>query len=154
MTPDLFHPHTILDARKRQGGAVSPGAKPHASTTPESSEDVVGLAGQAGVRRPGDQPRKADTGYFNTTNLTGKALVAARRDAMTQEDRITKLFATMPDGWTATPSKVHQHVGGRAPITSIRRAMTNLTDQGVLTRTETKMMGPCGKPEYTWRRAV
>lgn len=151
--PD-FDPPTTLDARKRPDGAVRPGAVPPAATTLESGGGAVAPTGQAGVRRPDDSPRKADGGYYNTTRLTGRALAAAKRDAMTQEDRIRKLFDTMGDGWTASPSKVHQLVGGKSPITSTRRAITDLTDDGVLTRTDVQVSGPHGRPEYTWRMAI
>lgn len=118
-----------------------------------SSPGTTGVACSP-VRRPDGQPRKADDGYFNTTGLTGRDLEAARKDARTQYDRVRLLFASMPDGWTASPSKVHRLVGGAAPITSIRRAMTVLTEDGVLTRTAEKVIGPYGKVETTWRKAA
>lgn len=151
----LFDNPFDTPARKPEPGAVSPDAvASSASTTPAVGGEVVGLSDQAGVRRPVEQPRKAADGYYNTTNLTGKALESAKRDARTQQDRIRLLFDTMGDTWTASPSKVHSLVGGKAPLTSIRRAMTVLTDEGYLTRTETKMTGPFGKAEHVWRRAV
>ena len=131
----------------RSSDAVRPGPTPLQTTTAGPDPAVR--------RAPEGLPRKADQqGYFNTTRLSGRELAAAQKDARTQQDRIRRLFETMPDDWLAAPSKVHQLVGGKAPITSIRRAMTDLTDQGVLTRTDAQKTGPHGKPEFLWRRAI
>ncbi len=37
------------------------------------------------------------------------------------------------------------------PITSIRRAMTNLTNRGNLVKTDAQVTGAKGKPEYIWK---
>lgn len=140
--PDLF---PEFAPRKARPDAVSPAGSPLPGTT----EPVSPVRWDAQT-----QPRKAAEGYFNTTALAGRELEQARKDARTQYDRVRHLFEVMPEGWTASPSKVHRLVGGAAPITSIRRAITVLTDDGVLKRTDEKVVGPYGKVETTWRRAA
>jgi hypothetical protein len=49
--------------------------------------------------------------------------------------------------WNTTMSETRDIV----PITSIRRAMTNLTDAGFLEKTDHKRKGPKGKAEYIWK---
>ena len=86
--------------------------------------------------------------YFNTTNEHGQELHRYRTNALNQEDRIKRFFMK---GGTASPSQVHQRLFADAPVTSVRRAITNLTDKGVLEKTDTKILGPFGRPEYCWR---
>jgi hypothetical protein len=104
---------------------------------------------------PDFEPRKASDppAFHNTSGLRGADLVEATCKSLTQEERITKLFLAMPDGWTASPEDVHRRLGTRAPLTSIRRAMTNLTRRGVLLRTDAQRTGQYGRPVYLWRAA-
>lgn len=92
-------------------------------------------------------------GYYNTTRLAGADLADAEAKALTQEERIEALFNGMPDGWTASPEDVHRKVGGRSPLTSTRRAMTNLTRRGVLVKTDNQREGQYGRPVYLWKAA-
>ena len=39
------------------------------------------------------------------------------------------------------------------PITSIRRALSDLTSECKLTKTDNKKLGPYGKHEFTWKLA-
>ena len=39
------------------------------------------------------------------------------------------------------------------PLTSVRRAVTNLTNRGDLVKTDKQVKGPYGRPEYQWRLA-
>ena len=53
-----------------------------------------------------------------------------------------------------TPSQIavelYKELSG-VPLTSIRRAITNLTFPGSLVKTNVKTTGPYGRPEYYWR---
>jgi hypothetical protein len=52
-----------------------------------------------------------------------------------------------------SPSKVHEVVSlQNTPLTSIRRAITNLTKQGKLRKTNIKVQGKYGRQEYCWER--
>jgi hypothetical protein len=47
--------------------------------------------------------------------------------------------------------QAQETIKDRVPITSIRRALTNLTEQGLLVKTDLQRMGAKGKPEYIWK---
>ena len=91
--------------------------------------------------------------FFNTTNLSGNALKKEREAAKNQQERILLIFKQFRKGMT--PTRVHfihndlfQY--NRCPITSIRRAITNLTDAGKLVKTDAQKNGAYGKPNCVW----
>jgi len=89
--------------------------------------------------------------YYNTTNLTGGNLAEAVGKAETQKDIILKFFQSHPD-MEFTPFDVQKHCQLQdAPVTSIRRAITNLTDEGKLTKTSNVKKGLYGAMNFTWR---
>lgn len=92
--------------------------------------------------------------YFNTTHSSGAALSQYQGSAKAQEDHIAQIFQRHPTA-AYTPSEVRAMVisivQADIPITSIRRAMTNLTTVGVLRKTQQQKTGPYGRPEYMWR---
>jgi predicted ArsR family transcriptional regulator len=53
----------------------------------------------------------------------------------------------------ASPSQVHADILRTSPLTSVRRSISNLTADGKLVKTERKVQGPYGRPEYVWRLA-
>ena len=87
--------------------------------------------------------------YFNTTNAKNPELVEYRDKTLRQDDRIMELFKSLRQG-SYTPSEVLLAAFDRAPITSIRRSMTNLTAEGKLKKTTYQRMGMYGRPEYVW----
>jgi len=88
--------------------------------------------------------------YYNTTNIDGAELADSRGKARKQDDIVLECFGKFPNG--ATPSDIHSFAFAHAaPITSIRRAISNLTDAGLLVKTQYKRLGPYGKPEYIWK---
>lgn len=92
--------------------------------------------------------------FYNTTHETTKKLMTWRRSAHNQAARILEHFEHNPGG-NFTPSEVLQFVfEGTCPITSVRRAMTNLTADGKLQKTTIQRDGPYGRPEYAWRLAT
>ena len=91
------------------------------------------------------------TSFYDTIGLTGPALDKAQSSAKSQEAEILRLFRS---GYIAlAPSEVLRLLNTRAPITSIRRAMTNLTTQGLLVKLDSLQPGPFGKPEHAWSLA-
>lgn len=69
-----------------------------------------------------------------------------------QEDTILSFF--IDHGGTHTPCEVQAKAGMYScPLTSVRRAITNLTDMGLLVKTNVKREGIFGKPCHTWRLA-
>ena len=93
------------------------------------------------------------TDYYNTTNLTGADLVEATQKAGAQEEVILAFFkAKKIEKFAWSPSEVWEACFfGRCPLTSVRRAMTNLTNQGKLERMDEQKKGPYGRPEHYWR---
>lgn len=86
--------------------------------------------------------------YFNTTNETGQTLKTYQAKATEQERRI---LAIMQDLGMASPSQVHAAIGKTCPLTSVRRAMTNLTNAGRLVKMEQKVVGAFGRREHVWK---
>ena len=92
--------------------------------------------------------------YHNTTHSRGVELAAYNARARSQEEAIMYLFRTSVERLWA-PSAVRNRLiarfGKRWPLTSVRRAMTNLTTAGTLEKTDQQVKGPYDRPEYQWR---
>ena len=104
------------------------------------------------------------TSYYNTTKETGEELAQSKAKATNQEDHIIDIFEHLSFVYgteaIVNPSRIESRwintMRGRSycpPITSIRRAMTNLTKKGKLVKTDTMDVGKYGKPEHCWRLA-
>ena len=88
--------------------------------------------------------------HFNTTAESGPTLRAYTTQANKQEAAVLALCRQrrLP----LSPSQVWRHLDPeRTPLTSIRRAMTDLTDAGLLERLPVKVEGIYGRSEYLWR---
>jgi hypothetical protein len=92
------------------------------------------------------------TDYYNTTGSAGALLVEREVNAKTQQELILEFFARVP-GMQYSPSQVQQRLGLKCPLTSVRRAITNLTTDGKLRKTSKQIDGPYGHAEYTWTLA-
>ena len=86
--------------------------------------------------------------FFNTNNESGEELKQSRRNAITQEREIYDIF--FAEVTPLTPSEVFAKMGQRCPITSVRRAMTNMTKDGTLKKTNEMRPGLYGKNEHAW----
>lgn len=65
-----------------------------------------------------------------------------------QRDRILTFYKVYKQ---ATPSRVHQMIfSNKTPLTSVRRAICDLTRQGLLRKTKTKRQGIYGRDEHIW----
>jgi len=89
--------------------------------------------------------------YYNTTNQQGKELKNNIKKALTQYDEIKKYFRNHKRMFT--PSEIWVKLYDiSTPITSVRRAITDLTNDGVLEKTKRqKPKGLYNRPEYYWR---
>ena len=87
--------------------------------------------------------------FFNTINENPDELAKSQAKALTQEQRIMKCFNQYEK--PLSPSMVLSISGLNCPITSIRRAMTNLSDNGKLEKTNEFVMGNYGKKEHLWQ---
>ncbi len=89
--------------------------------------------------------------YFNTTNEQGESLKEALNKAMNQQDRIVEFFRSNKDR-QLTPVEVADAIfDTRTPLTSIRRAMTNASKNGLLVQTDKKKKGAYGRMNYCWK---
>ncbi len=86
--------------------------------------------------------------FYNTTKEPNKAELDKR--AQTQEQRVLAWFMEHPES-EATPYYIQLSVMQSSPITSVRRAMTNLTLEGKLLKTDKKIKEIYGISNYLWR---
>jgi hypothetical protein len=93
--------------------------------------------------------------FYNTAKLSGEELKQAIAHAKSQEETILLLFTNRFR--TATPSQVKQALkwcDKHWEITSVRRALSNLTKDGKLEKTHHQRPGPHGMPEHIWQLAT
>ncbi len=92
--------------------------------------------------------------YYNTTKTTANKLKKFAKTNKRQDKLILELFKINPK-LELSPFEVQTALKRlrllNAPITSIRRAMTDLTTQGNLTRTNTRKLGPYGRDSFCWK---
>ena len=88
--------------------------------------------------------------FYNTTNEKGTALKACVRAVNRQETEVLVKFSELSEKFDCmAPSELH-NLMPQYPITSIRRAITNLTDAGYLRKTHVKIMSPWNRREHCW----
>jgi len=95
---------------------------------------------------------KIQQSFYNTIELSGIRLKEANVKANRQEDRVLELFKST--GIAMTPEDVEARYNAlfdAAPLTSFRRAITNLTKQGLLVKCDQMAAGKYGKPVHFWR---
>ena len=90
-------------------------------------------------------------GFYNTISAKGKKRQKYEDGAKTQQEVIHKFF-TMQKNKAFTPFEVQYILfGDKIPITSIRRAMSNLASDGILEKTNILVGEKYGKPNHKWR---
>ena len=91
--------------------------------------------------------------FYNTIRETPEELVVSIAKAKSQEAKIMKCLnfyeSKYPD-LRFSPSMVLSMTELKCPLTSIRRAMTNLSNEGKLIKTDKKIEGLYGKQEHLW----
>lgn len=92
--------------------------------------------------------------FYNTINLEGEKLQYEVANALKQEQLIQAIYEANPYK-EISPSRVLHIFHGKynkfVPVTSVRRAITNLTDKGILDKTDNMVTGDFAKPEHTWK---
>ena len=90
--------------------------------------------------------------YHNTINEQGQELTQSRRKARSQQEIVLEYFKQWPA--PRTPFEIQERVLPRAPITSVRRAMTNLEKAGELIKAPGCMIPErYGKKNHAWALA-
>ena len=91
--------------------------------------------------------------YYNTNDETGLTLSSSWIKSAQQDELILRLFMDNVNE-TFTPDEIlHlcEVCEKNWPITSIRRAISTLTDQGKLTKTNELREGKYGKKTHAWK---
>lgn len=89
------------------------------------------------------------TSFFNTTKLSGADLKYSVEAAVNQNECVLRFFI-QHRGRSFTPIEVYERMGQGILLTSVRRALTTLTKQGRLTRTNQKVKERHGAVNYKW----
>ncbi len=90
--------------------------------------------------------------YHNTTPIHGHSLMDAVQRAKHQDEAVLAFFDR---GGVWSPSQVWGYgnrCGRQWLLTSVRRAISNLTKSGKLVCTGRAIPGPYGRPENTWSK--
>lgn len=90
--------------------------------------------------------------FYNTIEAKPEEVHKYEITNYKQEERVLFFFQDNP-GKEYTPMEVWLRVfrKEKVPLTSVRRAMSNLTKRGFLEKTEIQRMGVFGKYNYCWR---
>ena len=86
--------------------------------------------------------------FYQTIDQPGSALKESHRKTRKQEELILDLFVKR--NRPLSPSMVLSQSGLNCPITSIRRAMTDLCKAGRIVKTDRQIKGIYGKAEHLW----
>lgn len=97
-------------------------------------------------------PKDVADAFFNTTRETNPTLATYRKKAAIQDNAILDIIDRL--GGSAAPSTIWRAMNKSCPITSVRRACTNLTNAGKLVKTDRKHQGEFGRNEYIWTLAT
>ena len=91
--------------------------------------------------------------YHNTTQTTGAELRQFTAAVQNQDAAVLLFFRRV--GQPMSPRYVWVHGFDRSiELTSVRRAISNLTRDGLLVKTDVQLPGAKGRPEYLWRLPV
>src|SRR5690349_17379319 len=89
--------------------------------------------------------------YFNTNRESGHVLANSHGQARLQRLQVLAWFQQHPSGCFA-PHQIPMPAD--TPLTSVRRAVTNLTEQGLLEKTDRMVQGTYGKNVHCWKLRV
>ena len=88
--------------------------------------------------------------YYNTTNESKDYVKKQESKSLTQEEEVYSLYEKY-NKLSASDAYTVYHNNLKTPITSIRRAITNLSKSGFIHKTKEKKTGLYGKPEYIYQ---
>ena len=96
--------------------------------------------------------------YYDTTHLRQQMREEEYKMAMVKTQKQEEAVYMLADNFvdkSFSPSMMHsqfEFYGKKVPITSVRRAISDLTREGVLKKTDKQRIGYYGKKEYMWRK--
>jgi len=90
--------------------------------------------------------------YYNTTSETGAGLANYKHKADSQDQQILDFFRSHQTTYF-TAETIHRMVLPNAPLTSVRRGISNLHKDGLLAK-HTKVKGQYGRPIYLWKLVI
>ena len=96
--------------------------------------------------------------YYDTTSLRTQLQIEEVKRMLVKtekQEKVIKMLANEFINKTFSPSMMHsimERNGRKVPITSVRRAISDLTREGVLKKTDKQRIGYYGKREYMWRK--
>lgn len=90
--------------------------------------------------------------FHNTVEEHGAELAQSEATAITQDEKVLTVFKKQPTK-DFTPCEIHAELKTRAPLTSIRRSITNLQKAGLLKKLgkDRQRLGIYGKVNYCWQ---
>ena len=91
--------------------------------------------------------------YYNTCELEPELVKRYTKKAVSQDEAIMEFYRSKSYGAAYTPDEINRFVLPNAPITSVRRSLTNLTATGVLLKSDVLANGPYGHPVHYWTLA-
>ena len=97
---------------------------------------------------------ETDNVFYNTINLTGDELAKSIANAKTQDEKIYNYFLLNPEKLFTPFDVLNAVFDSDTPITSVRRSITNLEQNGKLTKTNVQKGETFGKPNYMWKLFV
>ena len=90
--------------------------------------------------------------FYKTVNLPADELRAARESNNVQNTRIWAIFEKHPAGLTPFEAgRLYNRQYPEIPLTSVRRAVTDLEKSGRLEKTGAMRAGGYGKPNHVWK---
>jgi len=119
----------------------------HEEIMNEVSEIILKLKSEA-IQKQIKIDRKLQS-YYDTTHVREDLLQKYDEEAQAQ-DRAILTFFEIHKGQLFTPYEIHRAIEHIGLITSVRRAMTNLTNDGLLIRTYFKRKGIWNRDNYLW----
>lgn len=90
--------------------------------------------------------------FHNTTRESKSEVAKLENKALTQEEKILEIFEQSSGDLLSASDIYNDYFIKSVPITSIRRALSNLYHQGYITKTNHKQEGLYGRPEVLWKR--
>ena len=91
--------------------------------------------------------------YYNTTGQKGSNLKKDSMKALSQQVLI-KIFMKANSDISFTPFEIQESFkkdGFMWPITSVRRALSDLTDRNIITKSKNTVIAKYGRPNYKWQ---